>query len=588
MQVAGEYELERKRQWQRAEARISELQEAKQSAERLAWSQGKQIEALNRQLTKTRERLEREISERGTAVHDSEASSALMLLGLRQELANKDILLARVRDSYKALGLAGVFDSIEAAVDLAVPDVASSASPALLGCDVSDKARLLDHVRSTSAGAAAEQLLQAAEAGDVDVISDILHPAYDASRQREWVQRARCTLGHALRQAAAGGHVGVVRTLLAAGAPWNVRSVSDGLAHTAVHVAASRGHEAVLRLLVSHANTSKAEGVPPVDVNDGDTTTATPLHLAAAHNRTSVVKYLLLNGADPNAKDKSELTALDTATAAGAQTCVRLLTDKNMLFWNSSVRANKQYNEKRYAAAIETYTVALNLAPDCSMVCVVGKQLVCACLLASDLHPPFSSQSTSARDLATLHYNRARAAYRLGHHCKAVEDCTAALDKDESYRNALAQRAECYMVRSHAPCFCVFLDAPTFSDVCCGPSTQSLFDFTRAVRDFQSLLDADPSDRQWARRLLDARSMRDMSHYQVLGLERDADQSSVKKAYRAHCLKWHPDKHHSSAEDQQRATTAFRVRPLVACIAVYFFFLHCLCFANKLQCRTAH
>lgn len=58
-------------------------------------------------------------------------------------------------------------------------------------------------------------------------------------------------------------------------------------------------------------------------------------------------------------------------------------------------------------------------------------------------------QSTSSRDLATLHYNRARAAYRLGQHCRAVEDCTDALDKDPTYRNAIAQRAECYMVRSH-------------------------------------------------------------------------------------------------------------------------------------------
>jgi len=54
--------------------------------------------------------------------------------------------------------------------------------------------------------------------------------------------------------------------------------------------------------------------------------------------------------------------------------------------------------------------------------------------------------------------------------------------------------------------------------------------------------------------------MRDMTHYQVLGLARNAGASAIKKAYRQHCLKWHPDKHHSCAEDQQRSTTAFRVR----------------------------
>eukprot|EP00500_Bicosoecida_sp_ms1_P000567 CAMPEP_0203811330 /NCGR_PEP_ID=MMETSP0115-20131106/3498_1 /ASSEMBLY_ACC=CAM_ASM_000227 /TAXON_ID=33651 /ORGANISM="Bicosoecid sp, Strain ms1" /LENGTH=213 /DNA_ID=CAMNT_0050720153 /DNA_START=29 /DNA_END=667 /DNA_ORIENTATION=- len=182
------------------------------------------------------------------------------------------------------------------------------------------------------------------------------------------------------------------------------------------------------------------------------------------------------------------------------------MADKNILFWNCSVRANRHYNDKRYDDAIAAYSEALALAPQCSM-------------------------ETSKRDLATLHYNRARAAYRLGKHCTAVDDCSAALEHDATYRNALAQRAECHM---------------------------SLFDFARAVRDFQALLDADPSDRQWARRLLDARAMRDMSHYQVLGVAPTAPPDALKKAYRTQCLRWHPDKHKASNEDQTRATTAFR------------------------------
>ena len=60
----------------------------------------------------------------------------------------------------------------------------------------------------------------------------------------------------------------------------------------------------------------------------------------------------------------------------------------------------------------------------------------------------FVSQGTSNRDVATLHYNRARASFRLGLHCSAIADCTTALEKDATYRNATAQRAECYMVRA--------------------------------------------------------------------------------------------------------------------------------------------
>jgi tetratricopeptide (TPR) repeat protein len=120
-----------------------------------------------------------------------------------------------------------------------------------------------------------------------------------------------------------------------------------------------------------------------------------------------------------------------------APQALAVLQDANMLFWNASVRANRHYTEKRFGAAIEAYGAALELTPRCA-------------------------QSTSPRDCATLHYNRARARYRLGAHCGAIEDCSTALNHDATYRNALAQRAECYM---------------------------ALFDFERAARDFQALLE---------------------------------------------------------------------------------------------------
>lgn len=141
-------------------------------------------------------------------------------------------------------------------------------------------------------------------------------------------------------------------------------------------------------------------------------------------------------------------------------------------------------------------------------------------------------QATTRRDLATLHYNRARASYRLGRHCNAIDDCTLALDHDASYRNALAQRAECHM---------------------------ALFDFAAAVSDFQSLLDMNPEDRQWVRRLSDARTMRDLTHYDLLGVAVDASAAIVKKAYRQQCLRWHPDKHTRSREDTTRANAVFKV-----------------------------
>ena len=46
---------------------------------------------------------------------------------------------------------------------------------------------------------------------------------------------------------------------------------------------------------------------------------------------------------------------------------------------------------------------------------------------------------------------------------------------------------------------------------------------------------------------------------QIMGVASDADAVALKKAYRTLCLRWHPDKHTTSAEAQQRANTAFMV-----------------------------
>lgn len=97
----------------------------------------------------------------------------------------------------------------------------------------------------------------------------------------------------------------------------------------------------------------------------------------------------------------------------------------------------------------------------------------------------------------------------------------------------------------------------------------ALFDFDAAVSDFQSLLDMNPEDRQWLRRLHDARTMRDLSHYELLGVPVDASPAVIKKAYRQQCLKWHPDKHNRSKEDIARATIAFKVCRRSACSVMH-------------------
>ena len=105
-----------------------------------------------------------------------------------------------------------------------------------------------------------------------------------------------------------------------------------------------------------------------VDVNDQDALGRTPLHLAAEGGHASVLKCLLLHGADPDIVDDASETALGVAQRVGASSATRILSDPSVLFWNSSVRANRLYNDKRFDAAIQAYSVAIRFASDKTMV----------------------------------------------------------------------------------------------------------------------------------------------------------------------------------------------------------------------------
>lgn len=278
---------------------------------------------------------------------------------------------------------------------------------------------------------------------------------------------------------------------------------------TILHLAAATGNDRVLDFVLGNSNSDSEtyfEAGQAGDINMRDAYLRTPLHLAAISNSPVSIRLLLMRGADPNARDINGHTAMglskgtyikdgkhfytgELTPTPPSPDAATILQDSGVLFWNATVRANKAYSERKYALAIKSYTSAIELAE--------GGRV-----------------SVSGRDQATLYYNRGRARYRLGAYCMAIEDCSSALNFDPTYKNALAQRAECYM---------------------------SLFDFERAVRDFATILEYS-NERQWLQRLSDAKTLRDMSHYALLGVPRNADNAAIKRAYRAACLKWHPDK----------------------------------------------
>jgi ankyrin repeat protein len=550
LSVAAEYEVGVKRDRQQLESRVLQLTERNISLERQTKADGETIDSLSKAVSK----LKTEATKAAIDVDDRLKNADVELMQSRFMLHERTAQLADVLRMLLKLDLTtskpieGDMENIDPS-QLRSKDEDNSTLVARSCPTLSNVPSLPNYVEYLgqnllSLGSSSRTaLFKAVHNGDEEATDGILRPSSTINRDSDSELSLEVVelLSEALLVAARMGHAGVAKKLLSSGAAVEYRS-QDGMFRTALHVAALTGQESVVKSFLSKEL---------INVDSKDAYRRTALHLAAASGQASTVKLLLLNGADPTCTDIHghtglhlangiDLQALPPTTAAHFSTgeleansaspeTIAVLEDPNVMFWNASLRANKYYTSKRFEKAIEAYTLALELAPVCNSVCeshfsAQTAATFCEC-------PPV--QPPSARDMATLHYNRARARYRLGQHCAAVEDCTSALRNDASYRNALAQRAECYM---------------------------SVFEFDKATRDFQGLLDSDPSDRQWSRRLQDARNMRDMSHYGILGVRRDADGAAIKRQYRALCLRWHPDKHSDSAEDVLRANTAFRVR----------------------------
>ena len=128
--------------------------------------------------------------------------------------------------------------------------------------------------------ARADQLIEAAENGDVELVRQLIDGGADLNKQGQ--------SGAALHRALARRHVDVVALLVARGADVNV---ANPLLGTPLHVAAGTGNEAMVLLLLERgASLNVARG------SDG----YTPLHVAAEAGRTQVVRLLLDRGADVN------------------------------------------------------------------------------------------------------------------------------------------------------------------------------------------------------------------------------------------------------------------------------------------------
>lgn len=159
---------------------------------------------------------------------------------------------------------------------------------------------------------------------------------------------------------------------------------------------------------------------------------------------------------------------------------------------------NEAYKNNKFQEAYNLYTEALQIDP--------------------------LNKKTNAK----LYFNRATVSSRLNKIKDAVDDCTAALNLDETYLKALLRRAKCYM---------------------------DLGEYDDAVRDYEKACKMDKS-RENKRLLQDAklalkRSKR-KDYYKILGVDRNATDDDIKKAYRRRALDHHPDRHANATEAEKK------------------------------------
>jgi DnaJ family protein C protein 7 len=160
---------------------------------------------------------------------------------------------------------------------------------------------------------------------------------------------------------------------------------------------------------------------------------------------------------------------------------------------------NSEYKGGRWQAAVDKYTEALDVDP--------------------------LNKGTNSK----LLQNRALCRIQLKDYKGAIEDCERAISLDPSYTKAKKTKAAAL-----------------------GTSGK----WEDAVRELKELQEQDPQDAGIAKELrkaeLELKKSKRKDYYKILGVEKDADENQIKKAYRKAAIIHHPDKNPDDEDSAER------------------------------------
>ncbi|XP_046401177.1 ankyrin repeat and death domain-containing protein 1A-like isoform X4 [Ischnura elegans] len=165
-----------------------------------------------------------------------------------------------------------------------------------------------------------------------------------------------------LHHAALGGHSGVVRRILEAGAS---TSATDKRGRTPLHAACERGHVETVELLLLHrrpeSKGDEGAACPDVDTRDArDVDGNTPLHAAVENQQTQAALLLLEHGAPADAENVKGYTPLHVASSLGCRGIIEGLVQHGCTVNKQS----KNGNTPLHVACLtnETETIELLIA----------------------------------------------------------------------------------------------------------------------------------------------------------------------------------------------------------------------------------